>query len=68
MISLRQYFGLLTAAMAALGTADGAGESDTQRKINQLERQVATLRESYTLTRSDADEARRQLREIRSRL
>lgn len=71
MIALRQHSGLLTAALAALavvtGTA-GAGESDTERKINQLERQVATLRESYTLARSDAAEARRQLREIRTRL
>lgn len=50
-------------ACAAEGT-DGA----TERKIDQLERQVATLRESYTLARTDADEARRQLRDIRTRL
>lgn len=71
MIALRRHSDLFAAALAALaaviGTA-GASESDTERKINQLERQVATLRESYTLARSDAAEARRQLREIRSRL
>ena len=71
MIALRQHSGLFAVALAALaavtGTA-GASESDTERKINQLERQIATLRESYTLARSDAAEARRQLREIRTRL
>lgn len=71
MIALRHHSGLFAVAFAALaavtGTA-GAGESDTERKINQLERQIATLRESYTLARSDAAEARRQLREIRARL
>lgn len=71
MIALRQHSGLFAVALAALaavtGTA-GASESDTERKINQLERQIATLRESYTLARSDAAEARRQLREIRARL
>ena len=71
MIALRQHSGLFAVALAALaavtGTA-GASESDTERRINQLERQIATLRESYTLARSDAAEARRQLREIRARL
>lgn len=71
MIALRQHSGLFAVALAALaavtGTA-GASESDTERRINQLERQIATLRESYTLARSDAAEARRQLREIRTRL
>ena len=42
--------------------------SGTEHKIAQLERQVATLREAYALARADADEARRQLREIRARL
>lgn len=42
--------------------------SGTDIKTAQLERQVATLRESYALARADADEARRQLREIRARL
>lgn len=71
MIALRQHSGLFAVALAALaavtGTA-GASDSDTERRINQLERQIATLRESYTLARSDAAEARRQLREIRARL
>jgi len=48
--------------------ADNADGSGADRKIAQLERQVATLRESYSLARADADEARRQLREIRARL
>lgn len=71
MIALRRHSDLFAVALAALaavnGTA-GASESDTERRINQLERQIATLRESYTLARSDAAEARRQLREIRARL
>ena len=47
-----------------------AAEADrgTQHKISQLEKQVATLRESYALARTDADQARKQLRDIRSRL
>lgn len=71
MIALRQHSGLFAVALAALAAVTGmagASESDTERKINQLERQIATLRESYTLARSDAAEARRQLREIRARL
>ena len=60
---------LLIAALSSvmLGHADEAG-SGTEHKIAQLERQVATLREAYALARADADEARRQLREIRARL
>ena len=42
--------------------------SGTEHKIAQLERQVATLREAYALARADADEARRQMREVRARL
>ncbi len=48
--------------------ADGGNHSTEQRKIAQLEKQVSVLRESYALARSDADTARRQLREIRERL
>lgn len=61
---------MLALALATVAPVCAAAETDgaTDRKINQLERQVATLRESYTLARSDADEARRQLREIRTRL
>lgn len=71
MIALRRHsdlFALALAALAAVTGTAGASESDTERRINQLERQIATLRESYTLARSDAAEARRQLREIRTRL
>ena len=60
---------MLTAAL--LGTvACGADESGnaTERKINQLERQVAKLSKSYAQAREDAEEAQRQLREIRTRL
>jgi hypothetical protein len=42
--------------------------SGTEHKIAQLERQVATLREAYAIARADADEARRQMREVRARL
>ena len=42
--------------------------SGTEHKIAQLERQVATLREAYALSRADADEARRQMREVCARL
>ncbi len=47
-----------------------AAEADrgTQHKISQLEKQVATLRESYALARADADQARKQMSEIRARL
>ena len=62
---------LLTIALCGVGMAAGAGEGSSgaaEHKIAQLERQVATLRESYALSRADADEARRQLRDIRTRL
>ena len=63
---------LLTLALCGAGMAAGAGEGGSgaadHNKIAQLERQVATLRESYALSRADADEARRQLRDIRARL
>ncbi|MDO5471615.1 MAG: hypothetical protein Q4F38_09975 [Akkermansia sp.] len=62
---------LLITALCGVGMAAGAGEGSSgtaDHKIAQLERQVATLRESYALSRADADEARRQLREIRDRL
>ncbi len=62
---------LVTLATLAAGTCAGAGESGngaTDRRIDQLERQVATLRESYMLARADADEARKQLREVSMRL
>ena len=62
--SLALALAVVAPVVCAAEETDGA----TERKINQLERQVATLRESYTLARSDADEARRQLREIRTRL
>ena len=62
---------LLTLALCGAGVAVGAGEGGSgaaDHKIAQLERQVTTLRESYALARADADEARRQLRDIRARL
>lgn len=71
MPTLRTSLCLLAAALSGAGLhayADNAGGSGADRKIAQLERQVATLRESYSLARADADEARRQLREIRARL
>ena len=59
-------------ALLLLGAASlvCAAEADhgTQHKISQLERQVATLRESYALARADADKARTELLEIRARL
>ncbi|MBQ3525228.1 MAG: hypothetical protein Q4A24_01235 [Akkermansia sp.] len=69
MPKLHSVTSLLIAALSSvmLGHADEAG-SGTEHKIAQLERQVATLREAYALARADADEARRQLREIRARL
>ncbi len=48
--------------------ADGGAGEGTERKNDQLERQLTTLRESYALARADADEARRQLQDIRARL
>ena len=62
---------LVTLAALAAGTCAGAGEGAhgaTDRRIDQLERQVASLRESYMLARADADAARKQLREVSVRL
>ena len=62
---------LVTLATLAAGTCAGAGEGAngaTDRRIDQLERQVASLRESYMLARADADAARKQLREVSVRL
>lgn len=61
---------LTALALCGAGQLASASESGsgTDIKTAQLERQVATLRESYALARADADEARRQLREIRARL
>ncbi len=62
---------LVALALLATGTCAGAGEGGdgtTDRKIDQLERQVATLRESYMLARADADAARKQLKEVSMRL
>ena len=67
------HFSSCLVALAALaaGTSAGAGEGGngaTDRRIDQLERQVASLRESYMLARADADAARKQLREVSVRL
>lgn len=62
---------LLTAALAGFGTqvyAQNGTGNGAEHRIAQLERQLANMRESYALARTDADEARRQLREIRVRL
>ena len=62
---------LVSLATLAAGTCAGAGEGAngaTDRRIDQLERQVASLRESYMLARADADAARKQLREVSMRL
>lgn len=70
MTALQPRTALLALALIGAGwqaCADEAG-SGTDSKTAQLERQVATLRESYALARADADDARRQLREIRARL
>lgn len=56
------------AGMGMVARADEAGSGGEDNKAAQLERRVASLRESYALARADADEARRQLREIRARL
>lgn len=58
---------LLALGSVSKVSAERAG-SGTEHKIAQLERRVATLNEAYALARADADEARRQLREIRARL
>lgn len=62
---------ILTLALVGTGAAacaDEAGSGEESNKVAQLERRVASLRESYALARTDADAARRQLREIRARL
>ena len=62
---------IATLAVLAAGVCAGAGEGGngaTDRKTDQLERQVASLRESYMLARADADAARKQLREVSARL
>lgn len=68
---LHHSISLLTVATLALGAqllAQGGAGSGTEHKIAQLERQLANMRESYALARADADDARRQLRDIRTRL
>ncbi len=57
----------LAAGVLPVSADNGAGQG-TERNNGQLERQLATLRESYALARTDADEARSQLRDIRTRL
>lgn len=62
---------LLSLTLAVAGAAAFAQDAATpgqDAKISQLERQIATLRESYAIARADADEARKQLREVRSRM
>ncbi len=72
MPTLHRYATLAALALMAMGlpavAADGAGDGTDKHRTAQLERQLATLRESYALARADADEARSQLREIRARL
>ena len=68
---LHHSFSLLIVSLMALGSqlmAQGGAGNGTEHKIAQLERQLANMRESYALARADADEARGQLREIRTRL
>ena len=68
---LHHSFSLLTVSLLALSSqlmAQGGAGNGTEHKIAQLERQLANMRESYALARADADEARRQLRDIRTRL
>ena len=60
-------FSLLLVGTACLACAAGA-DHGTQHRISQLEKQVSLLRESYALARADADQARKQLRDIRTRL
>ncbi len=68
---LHHSISLLAIASLGLGAqlfAQGGAGNGSEHKIAQLERQLANLRESYALARADADDARRQLREIRMRL
>ena len=70
MVTILQHArGVLLLLVGAAATV-GAAEADrgTQHTISQLEKQLATLRESYALARADADRARTQLRETRARL
>lgn len=71
MFAIRFSTCLLACTLAGMGMvarADEAGSGGEDNKAAQLERRVASLRESYALARADADEARSQLREIRARL
>ena len=70
MITILQHAHKLGVLLVGAASLVSAAEADrgTQHKISQLEKQVATLRESYALARADADRARRQMREIRARL
>lgn len=69
MTASRLVLGMLAAALAGAQVygADESGNA-TERKINQLERRIARLTADYSLAREDAEEAKRQLKEIRSRL
>ncbi len=62
----RSFLWLLVGAAASVGAAEA--DRGSQHSISRLEKQLATLRESYALARADADRARTQLREIRARL
>ena len=69
--SILRSISLLSLTLAVAGAAACAQDTPTPGKdarISQLERQLATLRESYAIARADADEARKQLREVRSRM
>lgn len=61
-----------TAALVAFGCTAGlaAGEegADQERRVERLEKQVATLKASYAQARIDAERADAKLAEIRSRL
>ncbi len=59
---------LLLLAGAACLVCAAEADRGTQHRISQLEKQVATLRKSYALARADADQARKQMNEIRARL
>lgn len=69
--SILRSISLLSLTLAVAVAAACAQDTATPGKdarISQLERQLATLRESYAIARADADEARKQLREVRSRM
>lgn len=61
-------FMLSLAIGSCMNTGAAEAGSGTEHKIAQLERRVATLSEAYAIARADADEARRQMREVRARL